>query len=130
MTKLRLFNMKNIIIFFILNLLYYNLLLADNSIIVLKCESENTETEIFIIGNYRIEGPSFTFKKNIYMENNILIAEEKKYKTTLTFKKKIIKKNSIKIDLNNYTVEFKEYTYKDEVINTANEKYFNYCYII
>ena len=122
--------MKNIIIFFILNLLYYNLLLADNSIIVLKCESENIETEIFIIGNYRIEGPSFTFKKNIYMENNILIAEEKKYKTTLTFKKKIIKKNSIKIDLNNYTVEFKEYTYKDEVINTANEKYFNYCYII
>ena len=122
--------MKNIIIFFILNLLYYNLLLADNSIIVLKCESENTETEIFIIGNYRIAGPSFTFKKNIYMENNILIAEEKKYKTTLTFKKKIIKKNSIKIDLNNYTVEFKEYTYKDEVINTANEKYFNYCYII
>ena len=122
--------MKNIIIFFILNLLYYNLLLADNSIIVLKCESENTETEIFIIGNYRIAGPSFTFKKNIYMENNILIAEEKKYKTTLTFKKKIIKKNSIKIDLNNYTVEFKEYTYKEEVINKANEKYFNYCYII
>jgi len=128
--KLKLFKIKNIIMVFILNLFFYNLLFADNSSIVLKCESENTATEIFKIGNYRIKTPTHTFKENIYMENNILMSEEKKYKMTLTLKKKLIKKISIKIDLNNYTVELKNYTIKDGKAVTVNEKYFNYCYII
>jgi len=58
------------------------------------------------------------------------MSEEKKYKMTLTLKKKLIKKISIKIDLNNYTVELKNYTIKDGKADTVNEKYFNYCYII